>query len=210
MGTARAWRTPATAVVVAVAAATAMPSGGPVSAHETTPAGALRLTVGWAEEPAVAGVANAVEVVVVDPAGAPVAEVRELRAEVTFGDERVVLALAPTAQAGRVAAPLVPTRPGTYTFHVVGSVAGQVVDVTSTCSEQTFDCVTDGTALQFPARDPSNGELATRLAREARAVARAEQAATDARRLAAGAVALGALAVGVSVVLGRRRARGRA
>lgn len=192
---------------MALAAAATAP-GTVATAHETQPAGAVRLTIGWADEPPMAGVANAVEVMVVDAADTPVADVRELRVEVTFGDERVVLALAPTSERGRVAASLAPTRPGIYTFHVVGSVAGQVVDVTSTCSEQTFDCVTDGTASQFPVRDPSTGELAARLARESRTAARAEQAADEARRLALVGVALGVLALVVSA--GRRRTRGSA
>lgn len=200
MGTARTGRI--AAALAATAAAVLL--AGPAEGHEIRSAGAVRLTIGWADEPAVAGIPNAVEVVVTDDAGAAIGDAGGLRVAVAAADERVVLALDPTDQPGRVSAPLVPTRAGTYTFHVVGSVAGQVVDVTSTCSEQTFDCVTDGAALHFPARDPSNGELAARLERESRAVARAERAADEARRAAVGALALGALTLLVSLTLGRR------
>ena len=42
-------------------------------AHETKLIGAGRLTIGWAEEPALSGLKNAIEIDVVDTRGAPLA-----------------------------------------------------------------------------------------------------------------------------------------
>ncbi|MGH2733310.1 MAG: hypothetical protein ACRDJG_10315, partial [Actinomycetota bacterium] len=59
----------------------------PARAHETHPIGAYQLTVGWAEEPAFAGIKNAVELELRDAAGKPVTGLGdELKVEVIFGD----------------------------------------------------------------------------------------------------------------------------
>ena len=177
--------------------------------HETQSAGPQRLTVGWREEPALAGVPNAVDVAVVSSTGAPVADAGgSLRVEVSFGDQVVVLALVPGGSPGLFSAPLVPTRAGTYTFHVTGSVGGHALDITSTCSDRTFDCVGDPAEAQFPAKDPSTGQVAARAEQADRRAARAEAAADDARTAAAAALGVGAVALvvaGASLVRGRRR-----
>jgi hypothetical protein len=184
----------------------------PAAAHETKAAGAQRLTLGWGDEPALTGMPNSVDVAMADAAGTPVAgTAASLRVEVSFGDEVTVLALQPGATPGLFSAPLVPTRAGTYTFHVTGTAGGQAVDVTSTCSEQTFDCVTDAGDAQFPARDPSVGQLAARVEQDSRRADRAESAASDARTLArvavvvAGVALLAAVASGLALRRWRRR-----
>ena len=63
---------------------------------------------------------------------------------------------------GEYTAPFVPTRPGTYTFHITGDASGQKIDQFFTSSEKTFDDVKDPTLDEFPAKDPTNGQLATR------------------------------------------------
>lgn len=49
-----------------------LPGAGGVSAHEHKEIGALRLTIGWGDEPSYSGFKNAVEVDIADAAGAPV------------------------------------------------------------------------------------------------------------------------------------------
>src|SRR5207253_5613784 len=121
--------------------------------------------VGWGEEPALVGAMNAVEVTVTETSGAPVNDpAASLAVEVSFGSQKTTRALAPTAgRPGVYAAPVQPTRAGTYAFRVHGPVRGVAVDITSTCSDKTFDCVRDAGDVQFPVRDPTNGELAARL-----------------------------------------------
>ena len=93
-----------------------------------------------------------------------------------------------------------PTRAGTYTFHISGTIKGEALDVSSTCSDTTFACVSDVADLQFPAKDPSPGQLADRLSR---GLPRAEEAASTARvaRITAfAAIALAAVAIAVAMM----------
>src|SRR5439155_1269471 len=96
-----------------------------------------------------------------------------LKVEVVFGDQKSdMLALEPAFDVeegfgtpGGYQASLIPTRPGTYTFHFVGSVKGQKVDQTFTSSEKTFDSPHAPSEVEFPAQDPSTADLASRLDR---------------------------------------------
>src|SRR4051812_7092971 len=181
------------------------------SAHVVEASGPYRVSMGWGVEPALSGSQNFVDVGLTDAAGRPViAPARSLTVQVTFGTAVKTLPLEPSDDPGGYRAVLVPTRPGTYGFHVSGTVRGGAVDVRATCSERTFDCVEDPAALQFPAREPSAGEVARRADRE---VARARRAADDsadgARNLALAAlvVAVAALALAVILVVRARRPR---
>jgi hypothetical protein len=181
----------------------------PASAHVEEKTGPFALTLGWGEEPALTGAENYVEVDVARAAsGAPV-EVRPgaLSVEVTFGTAARTLPLLPSGGPGKLRAVLVPTRPGTYGFHVTGQLRGEAIDVQATCSGATFDCVTEASELQFPARDPSAGQIAQRLAR---ALPRAEDArdeASSAHTLALAALVAALLALLVAVAVGVRVVR---
>lgn len=185
--------------VLVVAAAVA-----PASAHERRTTDRFQFTVGWTEEPAYTGVKNSVQVVVSEANGDPVTDLGDsLRVEVTKGSDKIVLPLEASSRVGAFGTPgeyravLTPTRPGTYNFRVVGSVRGQAVDESFTSSETTFDDVEDARTIQFPATDPSPGQLATRIEREVpRFDARAdalERRVTRATVLAIAALVVGAL-----------------
>ena len=177
-------------------------------AHETKVIGPLRITVGWGEEPALVGVKNEVSLVVTDTAGTPVADpAAALNVEISFGPERVVRALVPRGSAGAFTAAVVPTRAGTYAFHVTGAVRGTTVDLTSTCSDRTFDCVRDATEIEFPAGDPSLGQLTARLDREAARASRRAAAVAVARTAAWGAVAVACVALALAGLALRGRGR---
>jgi hypothetical protein len=173
--------------------------------HDTRQLGALRVTMGWGDEPAFSGLRNSVEVDIVQ-GSVPVTDAGGvLSVHVSFGDERIELPLVPGDRPGRYHAWLVPTRPGTYAFRVVGTVKGQAIDITSTCSDTTFECVTDVSNVQFPAKDPSTGQLAERVSR---ALPRAERAMDDAGRATTvgfAAMALAVLALAATIGVGVRR-----
>jgi len=181
----------------------------PLRAHETKSVEKLRVTVGWGDEPVYTGFNNVVEVDVADAAGAGVIDPSgSLSAEVTFGNERIVLPLMPEGKKpGHYSAPIVPTRPGTYTFHITGTLKGQAVDLSSTCSDRTFDCVIDVAEIQFPAKDPSTGQLAERLGRALPRADLALASASGARTIAFAAIALALLAVATAIGLGLRKGR---
>ena len=197
----------ATARRSAVAAIILLAAWTPTAAHETKGVGALRLTVGWGEEPAFSGFRNFVEVDVADSAGHPVPDIGgALSAEVSFGDERISLSLLPArGQPGKFRAWLVPTRPGTYTYHIPGMATGQAIDMTSTCSPETFACVADVSDIQFPVKDPSAGQLADRISRELPRAEGAMATATGARTLAIAGLAGAVIALGAAIGFGVRK-----
>jgi hypothetical protein len=194
-------------LLIALGLAIVLMAAAAVSPHERQVVGQYRLTIGWGDEPAFSGLKNAVEIDVSDAAGAPVTDPEgSLAVEVSFGDERTSLALMPSGrQPGKFRAWLVPTRPGTYAFHITGKIKGQTIDASSTCSAKTFACVTDVSDVQFPARDPSTAQLADRLSRTLPRVEGATDAAATARNVAFGAIAVAVLALAVTITLGPRK-----
>lgn len=188
-------------------------------AHEERATGGLQFVVGWGEEPAYTGQKNSVDVSVSEAGGAPVTDLGDaLKVEVSKGSERVTLSLETTGTPGVYRAWLTPTRPGAYTFRLTGNVRGRTIDESFTSSPTTFDEVEDMGNIQFPAKDPSTGQLAGRLDREiprlatrTDAVEAAVDAADDrvdqARTLAvAGATAggLGLITAATALVAARR------
>jgi hypothetical protein len=180
----------------------------PAAAHENITDGQFRLTVGWESEPAYSGVKNAVEVIVTDVDGAPVAYPGDaLRVDVSYGDERLTLPLLPNGVPGRSLAVIVPSRAGAYSFHILGTISGQPIDTAVSCSDQTFECVTDIGEVALPAKDPSVGQLADRLNREIPRLESARSDASNAQRLAIVALAVGGIALVAGLSLGMRRGR---
>jgi len=184
-----------------------LPFAIPAFGHEKKAVGPVHLIIGWGTEPAFSGSRNSVDVDVVDSAGKPVADASEmLSVQVTFGDQNVTLPLLPAGdRPGRYRAWLVPTRAGTYTFRISGKVKGQSIEVSSTCSPKTFDCVVDASDMQFPAKDPSTAELADRLSRSLPRAERAIDAATRAWWMAVVAMVLSACAVAALAVNALKR-----
>jgi hypothetical protein len=192
-----------------VAAALCLAAVAPAAAHVSKASGDFRVEVGWGAEPAFSGQQNFVDVSVARRSGGAVGADASLSVQASFAGQVVTLPLVTTGAPGRFRAPLVPTRPGTYGFHVMGTVRGSQVDVEATCSERTFDCVRPASDVEFPAAGPSGGELATRLTRELRRSERARDDADAARTLAIVAIAVAAVALGLAAGLGlRRRTRG--
>jgi YtkA-like len=215
------------AVALAAAAAIALALlAAPAAAHEQRHVNGNDVVVGWLEEPAFAGFLNAVQFIATR-GGQPVEDAR-LEVEVVFGDpageERTdPMPLEPAFGApGEYHATLIPTRPGRYTFHVTGTMDGPV-DELFTSGPQTFDDIEEVSGVQFPAQDPSAGELGeavtqlqeqldearaaeTELAAAREDAASAEDAAGLARILAI-AAAVAALAAIVIALIRRPRSR---
>jgi hypothetical protein len=197
----------------------------PVAAHEQQAVGGFVLVVGWGQEPAYTGLLNSVQVRITEAgSGAAVTDVAgTLNVEVVKGDDRVTMGLVPnfsgsSGTPGDYRAWLTPTRPGSYTFRFTGTIRGQSIDESFTSSSTTFDDVVDATETHFPARDPSTGQIATRIDREVprlqaradeveAALAAADERVRSARALAVTGIALGglgALAAGAALLSARR------
>ena len=200
-----------------------------VSAHVVKQFGTYSVAMGWLDEPTYVGVENAVQVIVKDAKGAPVTDIPD-------GDLSVVVSVSgQTSSAlslgnafdsdtglgipGDYEAPIAPTVPGDYTFHLTGAIHGTTVDETATSSDATFNSVVDSSTVDFPTKLPSISDIVTRLDRidartsaapaasaapgqDAAAAAQSAKSAADAASAAAAAAqsdASTALQVGVLV-----------
>ncbi len=178
----------------------------PTAAHEKKIAGALSLVIGWGDEPAFTGSRNSVVVTVADQLGPLKEPAASLSVEIVFGSERITLPLEPVVgRPHEFRAWLVPTRAGTYSFRVTGKVRGQGIDVTSTCGESTFHCVEEAAEIQFPVKDPSNGQLADRIDRTMPRAEVATETAASARLLAIAALGVSIVGATTAIFLSMRR-----
>src|SRR5437660_5025763 len=160
----------------------------PVAAHMVKQVGPYTVALGWVHEPTYVGQLNAVQVVIKDAKGNPVSDLSadDLRVVVsTAGQQSDPMSLAPTFDEdtglgipGDYEAPMIPTAPGDYTFHVTGSIHSTKIDETATSSDTTFASVVDPSAVQFPSKLPGIGDLATRIER-VDAVIQADLGAAD-------------------------------
>jgi hypothetical protein len=204
----------------------------PALAHGDVTHGDLVLTIGFADEPAYAGLPNAVQLIV-EHDGAPVTDLKpgDVQVEVSYGDETSdPMDLEPAfflegnqlvfGEAGDYHANFVPSQPGKYTFHFTGTIDGEEVDEEMTSGPDTFSAVEDVAAVSFPAVNaPTNEQLATRIDEESArsadgvaaadaAAASAEDAASSARTVAMVGVVLGAIgiiAAVASLAMARRK-----
>jgi hypothetical protein len=188
-------------------------------AHERRQIGTYMMRVGWADEPTYAGVKNGIQLFLSDASGKPFTALPEdLKVVVMFGTQKSApLPFAAAfgkryGQPGDFRAAIIPTRPGNYTFHFVGSLPGQRIDQSFTSSETTFDSVQEATAIEFPAKDPSPGAMAEKLDRlgarleTVQGAAREGAAAAGQARLIGGAGLLAGIAgIVLSLGAGRRR-----
>jgi hypothetical protein len=159
------------AVLVLAATVVLVLPAGEASAHEVREVGDLTFVVGWSNEPAYAGFGNEVQVIVTETRGERPVEDGDLQAEVTFGEPGTGVTSDPLTLDPAFDTPneylgyIIPTRPGTFSFHVTGTVGGQDIDETFTSGPQTFDDVNNPTEAEFPEQDPTRGELAGALDR---------------------------------------------
>ena len=202
-------------VLAAVAALTVVPAA-PALAHVEETQGDLTIAVGFATEPAYAGQPNAIQLLV-SRNEQPVTDLAhgDLTAEIEFGGQTTTVAADPEFEVGEwgtpgdYRAPFIPTQPGSYTFHVTGSVDGTDVDFTTKSGPKTFSDVLDPAEAMFPpVAAPSNADLATKIsaetARTDEAVSSAQDAADTARNVAIVATIVAIVALGLAIASRRR------
>jgi hypothetical protein len=149
----------------------------PAGAHEHREISEnVTVTVGWGNEPVYAGYQHPVEVFVAEPGaseeeeGPPISDV-DLTVEVFFGAEASGTSSGPLpmeeafGEPGHFEADMIPTRPGTYTFRFTGTIAGEEIDEVFTSGPDTFSDANTAADIQFPEKDPTNGELAESIER---------------------------------------------
>ena len=201
-------------IVAAIAASLAMLGSLalPASAHERRNVGSYILVVGWADEPAFTTYKNAVQVRLSNAqTGEPVVDLSEgnLQVEVIHGNntsDRLVLEprfrVGAFGDPGDYQADLIPSRPGEYKFHLIGTIKGEKLDEEFVCGEGRFDCPRAPTEVEFPEKDPLRSDLAARINR---ASSSGDDAASSAKK--ALYVALASLIVGLAAFTIGLRAR---
>ncbi len=150
---------------------------GVAGAHFPVKAGSYTIEVGWKNEPAYVGEQNAVIVVVSDADDKPLTDLAgdALSVVVSTADQQSPgLSLEPGFDAedvsagegplGQYEAPMLPTAPGGYDFHITGTIHGQAVDITVT-SADTQEPVSGTSDIEFPTKLPSLTEITTKLDR---------------------------------------------
>jgi hypothetical protein len=191
------------------------PLAGAASAHERRTVGSLQVVVGWGSEPTFTGYLNGVQITIRDASGpepVPVTDAADtLKVEVSFGDQTVgPLDLESVFNSpGEYQAPIVPTRAGVYTFRFVGTVKGQQIDEKFTSSDTTFESPEETAEIEFPVKDPTTAELASRVERVDTRAADAGQTADDAKSSGSTATAIAAVGLALAVVALGLAARGR-
>jgi hypothetical protein len=191
------------ATLVGACVALALVPSSSAYAHEGRTVGDYEFVVGFKNEPTFAGDKSGVEIRLSDAQGDPVVKGVELEVEVVFAGESTTLPVEPDfvvgafGEPGAYGANFFPTRPGRYTFHLTGTVAGQDIDEEFTSGPDTFGDVGDPKEISFPVQDPSTGEIAQRLDQE---VPRLTATAEDAQDSADSAKTLTFVALGASVL----------
>jgi hypothetical protein len=195
----------------------------PANAHEAKTVGKYHFVVGFGDEPAYAGEQNSVQLILADAKDKPVTDLgNTLKVEVTTGTaEPLQLAMEPFFEVGEFGTPgdyrafFIPTAPGSYSFHFTGTIKGQKIDQTFKSGPQTFSDIEDPAQVQYPVKQPTGGQLATRADREttrinAALTAERDQAKDDAASARTLAIvglivgALGLVAAIVALMRGRR------
>ncbi len=187
-------------------------------AHVVKEAGPYTLEIGWQHEPTYVGEANGVQVIIHDADDNPITDLAtdDLKVVVSTGDQQSgELSFEPAfdlaegeGPMGQYNAPIMPTAPGDYTFHLTGAIHGEPVDITVTSSDETFDTVRGTAEIQFPVKVPTLNEVATRLDRLDTRLASADDAQAAANRALVVGAGLGLLGViiGAAALLVARRA----
>jgi hypothetical protein len=213
------------ALTVALAAAMVMIPAGIASAHEERQIGPYTVAVGFGSEPAYAGTENSVQMFLhVTKSDAAVVDLGPtLNVVVSYGNQSMpAMTMEPAFEVGESGTPgdyrafFIPTRPGNYSFHFTGEIKGTKVDETFTSGPKTFSSVTDPSSVEFPAKDPTNGELGVAVQRlqtrvdgliasqqkAASDASSANDAASSAKSLATVALIVGGLLGLAGIVLG--------
>jgi hypothetical protein len=212
-------------VITGGAVMMAMVTATPALAHEERTVGRYQFAVGFGDEPAYAGMKNSVQMFLHDADDKPVTDLGDtLKVDVGFGGQTMTLSMEPFFEIGEFGIPgdyrawFIPTRPGTYSFHFTGSIKGQKIDQTFTSGPTTFSDVEDPSSVEFPAKDPSVGQVAQKADRlSARvdaataAAAETKDAASTAKTIGYVGIAVGAMGLVIAVIalVSDRRARTR-
>lgn len=136
----------------------------PAAARETrTLADRFTVEIGFADEPAIQGDTNGLWLRVTEGDEPVTGLAQTLQAEVIYGDAVRALPLIPsTDRPGTYTSTFIPVQPGTYTFHIFGTLADLAVDERFTSAPEGVAPVDARIDYEFPTA--AQGWTAERLA----------------------------------------------
>lgn len=169
-------------LVVVIAVVLVTMGGYPAYAHEGRQVGPYIIEIGWRVEPAYTGLINGPEITIIktegegehtdatgdhvegvegEVEGSPVMNLEDtLQIEVSFGPATKILHLRSVpGEPGHYIADLIPTRPGDYTFRLVGTIEDLEIDETFSSAEGEFSTVDPISDLQFPEPDDLQAQI---------------------------------------------------
>lgn len=123
-------------------------------AHTDLVVGDVTVSIGWLEEPPLVGELNHVFFSFVKDDKPFIIESSDIDVTIKFGGVAKDLELEPLERLGEYGAPIIPTRLGSYTVIVKGTIDGKPVD-----AEFPIEDVEDKSRLNFPAETSNAGEL---------------------------------------------------
>lgn len=176
------------ALVVALLTATT----GMALAHERRDVGNYGFVVGWIVEPAFEGQKNGVDLRVTDNTTQKPVEGLEktLKVEITHlatNTTRTFSLRAIFRDPGHYTNDIVPTAPGDYKFHFVGTIGDSKIDETFTSGPNTFGAMESSAEMQFPVSLPAAREMQSGVKGALDASQQAEAAALAAKDSASAA-----------------------
>ncbi len=131
------------------------------SAHISKVFGNYTVEVGWANEPAFAGIMNNVQVIIkkgsVDNGTAVTDALANMQISVKYGTVSKQLDFVPSDVAGLYSSPLIPTRVGSYNVVMKGAIEGQNID-----TEIPLDDVGSSDTINFP-KTSSSGDTSSNM-----------------------------------------------
>jgi hypothetical protein len=193
---------------------------GTAAAHEERKVGKYHFAVGFGDEPAYAAQKNSVQLFLHDEStDKPIVDLGPtLKVQVAYGAQKLApITMEPDFEIGESGIPgdyrgwFIPTRPGTYSFHFTGSIKGQKINETFKSGPTTFSNVDDPQSVEFPAKDPTAGQLNDLVSRQTSRLTRgiaaarsdASSSTSTARNIAVVALALAAISI-VGMAMARR------
>lgn len=189
--------------IATIVIASLLLASGAAYAHERRMVGQYQFIVGWLNEPAYVGQLNSLDLRITDTrTNQPVSGLEKtIQADVAAGG----LAPFPLTVSARFGTAggyngwVMPTVVGQYTFHITGKIDTQSVDEKFQSGPNTFGDIQETATLQYPTKVPVADDLGKKLD--------AIQSGVDQTRLIAFAgILLAVIALGASVMAGRRRA----
>ena len=123
-------------------------------AHTDLVVGDVTIGIGWLDEPSLVGELNYIYFEFVKDGKPFIIEPSDLDITIKFGGVSKTLELEPLEERGEYGAPIIPTRLGSYTIVIKGSIDGKPVD-----AQFPIEDVEDKNRLNFPVEASDIGEL---------------------------------------------------